>query len=114
MSRQLLEKYQKNLKGQVAKPTHQDSELQSKNEAKAHINPFAKTANNLDRANETPSLPRMTSTELPFNRFESLKSYNANSEFVRFTTEVFPTLTAFSNVNFPLACFLKPYGSSVF
>lgn len=44
------------------------------------------------------------------HRYEQLRNYNASSEYVKFTSEVFPHLQMSSSVHFPLGVFTKPLG----
>ena len=42
-----------------------------------------------------------------------LQAYNCNPDFVRLTTGVFPQISGYGSIAFPLAAFIKPLGLSV-
>lgn len=109
----LLAKYHQKLR-HPTKTTEPLNEMISKEpEKKAILNPFAKTSSTQDFSMDGPILPKVQTNQTPSYSFESMKNYNSSNEFVRMTTEIFPTLAISSSVSFPLACFLKPLGNSV-
>ena len=107
-----LAKYHERLRGNTKNPSSLTPEKPKEPEKKHVINPFKKH-NNLDSEMEAPPLPKSSSNLTPSYNFESMKSFNSNPEFVRLTTETFPTLQAYPQVSFPVACFLKPLGNTV-
>ena len=82
-------------------------------EKKANINPFAKQSVMQEQAMDGPVLPKVQSNQTPSYSFESMKVFNSSNEFIRLTTETFPTLAVYPSINFPIACFFKPLGSAV-
>ena len=67
-------------------------------------NPFCKSMETLVNQNSIQELG---------NKIESPLNEISSSEFIEMTTDVFPHSSISTNVNFPLASFIKPYGSSV-
>lgn len=100
----LMAKYHERLK--AAK--NSSVEAQANETASKPMNPFRK-AQTTEELTEAPTAAKQNSTSY---NFESIRQFNSSNEFVRFTTEVVPNLTTFSKVDFPIACFLKPLGSS--
>lgn len=109
-----LAKYHDRLRGNAKTTSTPVPELPKDSEKKHVINPFKKEQI-FDSEMEGPPLPKSKSSNnlTPSYNFESMKIFNSNSEFVRLTTETFPTLQAYPQVSFPVACFLKPLGNIV-
>ena len=76
-------------------------------------NPFVKSAMNFDSPMETPQLPQQTITQNSVQNSVNLKTCNSSSKYVRLTTEIFPTISSYINVHFPVGCILKPFGPNV-
>lgn len=109
----LLAKYHEKLRSQNQESGAQKTEETKEPEKKHVANPFLKSSNQPTSEMEAPSLPKVSQQAKPTNNFEANKVFNSSNEFVRLTTEVFPTPAIFPSVCFPVACFLKPFGNAV-
>ncbi len=115
----LLEKHHQylkkaNIESSETTPTQQATTTPTQN-----VNPFARQTategGNKDQMVNENVIPATSTSQFTTSTVDvsKLQAYNSNPDFVRLTTGVFPQISGYNSVAFPLAAFIKPLGLSV-
>ena len=111
----LMAKYHERLRAGNKASTSGPSEPTREPERPKQINPFKKGPTLPDDISDNALTPTRSSNNLKtVHNLDSIRAFNSNSDFVKFTTEIMPNLATFNAVSFPVACFLKPLGPTVY
>lgn len=117
-SSKLLEKHHQYLKNLNKESSEAVTQQQTTTAPVQNVNPFAKQTSTdsvpKDQMINANMNPQTSTSQLTTQvDVSKLQAFNCNPDFVRLTTGVFPQISGYSSVTFPLAAFIKPLGLNV-